>query len=45
MTKAKKGLGGVTEVVEHLPSKHETLSSKPQYLPKKKKREKDKEKY
>jgi hypothetical protein len=28
-TQHKKGAGGVTQAIERLPSKHETLSSKP----------------
>jgi hypothetical protein len=37
--------GGVAQVVEHLPSKHEVLSSNPSTAKKKKKRPKKKMKY
>jgi hypothetical protein len=33
----KKGAGGVAQVVEHLPSKHEALNSSPNTVKKKKK--------
>jgi hypothetical protein len=35
-TQHKKGLGGVAQVVEHLPSKHEALSSNSSTAPLKK---------